>query len=155
MRHAFLTRDPTYIDPPPGTTGRGRQNPNLDPLAAAYGAKYVLDLDGNAFSGRFYRLLWSRSAVVKQTVLREWHDGRLVPWLHFIPLSPGADELAEVIRYLTEEERGKVIGESIARQGTAWAQRTLRMVDLELTMLRLLMEYGRLVSEVTRESGVG
>ncbi|KIX95863.1 uncharacterized protein Z520_08571 [Fonsecaea multimorphosa CBS 102226] len=164
MRHAFLKRDPTYVDPPReeegtnksgggGSGGKRRKNPNADPLSTAYGAKYVLDMDGNAFSGRFYRLLLSKSAVLKQTVFQEWHDGRLVPWVHFIPISPGAEELAEVVRYLSEDERGKEIRERIARQGRDWAQKTLRMVDLELTMLRVLMEYGRLVSDHRQEMG--
>ena len=46
--------------------------------------KYTLnfDIDGNGHSGRFYRLLNSRSLPLKQTVFREWHDERLEPWLH-------------------------------------------------------------------------
>ncbi|KIW24199.1 uncharacterized protein PV07_09927 [Cladophialophora immunda] len=162
MRHAFLKRDPTYEDAPRDEEeeeegskrgGHKRRNPNADAPSAAYGAKYVLDMDGNAFSGRFYRLLLSQSAVLKQTVFQEWHDGRLVPWVHFIPISPGADELAEVVRYLSEDETGRGIGERVARQGREWARKTLRMVDLELAMLRVLMEYGRLVSDSRQEMG--
>ena len=53
-------------------------DPKNEPL------KYTLafDLDGNGHSGRFYRLLSSRSLPLKQTVFREWHDERLKPWLH-------------------------------------------------------------------------
>lgn len=34
--------------------------------------RYLLDLDGNAWSGRFHRLLSSNSAVIKSTIFPEW-----------------------------------------------------------------------------------
>lgn len=34
--------------------------------------KYLLDLDGNAWSGRFHRLLSSNSVVLKSTIFPEW-----------------------------------------------------------------------------------
>lgn len=34
--------------------------------------KYMLDLDGNAWSGRFHRLLSTNSAVLKSTIFPEW-----------------------------------------------------------------------------------
>jgi hypothetical protein len=150
MRRTFLRdeNDRRNRDHPQGKVKSDREAaPKLDPLSAGYAAKYVLDMDGNAFSGRFYRLLLSNSAVLKQTMFQEWHDGRLVPWVHFIPISPGALELGEVMRFLTQDDRGREIGKAVARQGREWARKTLRMVDLELTMLRILMEYGRLVSD--------
>lgn len=119
----------------------------VDSINATYLSKYVLDMDGNTFSGRFYRLLETRSAVLKQTIFKEWHDGRLIPWVHYIPVSPSGDELGEIMRFLTQEEAGRTIGRNIAAQGRDWAKRTLRIADIELTFLRLLMEYGRLVSD--------
>jgi hypothetical protein len=35
--------------------------------------KYMLDLDGNAWSGRFHRLLSSNSVVLKSTIFPEWY----------------------------------------------------------------------------------
>ena len=122
-------------------------NPNRDSLNASYTSKYALDMDGNAFSGRFYRLLKSKSAVIKQTIFKEWHDGRMVPWIHFIPLSMNADELGEMMRFLTQEKAGKAIGKKIATEGRKWALTTLKRRDLEVTFLRILMEYGRLMDD--------
>lgn len=34
--------------------------------------KYALDIDGNAWSGRFHRLLSSNSAILKSTIFPEW-----------------------------------------------------------------------------------
>ncbi|PHH73337.1 hypothetical protein CDD80_3898 [Ophiocordyceps camponoti-rufipedis] len=45
----------------------------------------AFDLDGNGISGRFYKLLASKTLPLKQTLLREWHDERLVPWVHYAP----------------------------------------------------------------------
>lgn len=122
-------------------------DPQKDPLSASYGSKYVLDMDGNSFSGRFYRVLGSRCAALKQTLIKEWHDGRLVPWVHFIPVSMEAEELGEIMRFLIEEKAGQEIGKQIAEDGRNWANIILRKIDLELTFLRILMEYGRVVSD--------
>lgn len=113
-------------------------------MSASQGSKYVLDMDGNRFSGRFYRLLRSNSAVVKQTILKEWHDDWLVPWVHFIPLSLDGDELWEVMRFLGTTKRGDEIGADIARGSTEWVGKVLRKVDTELVVLRLVLEYARL-----------
>jgi Glycosyl transferase family 90 len=123
------------------------ENPNKDPSNFAYLDRYALDIDGNGFSGRYYRLLKSRSAVIKQTIFKEWHDGHLVPWVHYIPLSMDADELPEIMRFLTQDKRGRDLGERIARESRSWANITLRKIDLQLAFLRLLLEYGRLMSD--------
>ncbi len=130
-------------------------DPTPEPMAASYSSKYVIDLDGNSFSGRFYRLLKSKSAVLKQTVMKEWHDGRLVPWVHYIPVSHSGDELGEMMRFLTEEESGRKIGENIAGQGKKWANKVLRMEDMEITFLRILMEHARLLDDDRDSLGYG
>ena len=118
-----------------------------EPKEAALGSKYALDIDGNTFSGRYYRLLKSNVAVLKHTSFKEWHDGRLMPWVHYIPVSAGAEELGEMMRYLVEEEEGREIGKRIAEQGREWARRTLRTEDLEVVFIRVLMEYARIMSD--------
>jgi Glycosyl transferase family 90 len=130
-------------------------NPNRELLNTTYQSKYALDLDGNGFSGRYYRLLKSRSAVIKQSFFREWHDRRLVPWVHYLPLSMAGTELPEMMRFLTRDPRGQQVGERIAREGRAWANITLRKVDLRLAFLRLLLEYGRLMDDERENLGYG
>lgn len=44
------------------------------------GYKYILDVDGNAWSGRFHRLMASKSVVFKSTIFPEWYSSRVVPW---------------------------------------------------------------------------
>ncbi|MGG6497011.1 UNVERIFIED_CONTAM: glycosyl transferase family 90, partial [Bacteroidetes bacterium 56_B9] len=73
----------------------------------AFRSKLTFDMDGNGISGRYYQLLASKSVVLKQTLLREWHDDRLVPWAHYVPVSQGLEELPELVSYLTTSVRGQ------------------------------------------------
>lgn len=50
------------------------------PLGQHWAYKYLLDLDGMGYSGRFLALLSSESAVVKSTVWQEFLTDWLQPW---------------------------------------------------------------------------
>ena len=117
--------------------------------------KYLLDMDGNAFSGRFYSFLRSKSAVVKMAVSREWHDEWLKPWLHYIPISVQGNDWIETIRwYLDGTEGGgksTMEGKKVAERGREWSNKVLRNEDLEVWFYRLLLEYARVVDD-DRES---
>ncbi|KAF3917765.1 hypothetical protein ABW20_dc0102522 [Dactylellina cionopaga] len=106
----------------------------------AWGYKYLLDMDGNAFSGRFYAFLLSNSAVFKMALFREWHEEWLVPWVHYVPLSLDMGESIEVLRYFTKEKDGAGEIKKIAEQGKYWAKKVLRKEDIEVWFFRLLLE---------------
>ncbi|CAL5873467.1 uncharacterized protein PFLUO_LOCUS7746 [Penicillium psychrofluorescens] len=118
-----------------------------DALAASYKAQYNLDLDGNGLSGRFYRLLRSKSAVLKQTLYQEWHDDWLIPWVHYIPLSMDLGDFPEIVRYLTQEREGQTLGGKVAQNSYEWSRKVLRGEDMQLVWWRLMLEYGRLLSD--------
>ena len=42
--------------------------------------KYILDLDGMSYSGKFFAYLSSDSAVIKSTVYREFFSDWIQPW---------------------------------------------------------------------------
>ncbi|KAJ6442794.1 methyltransferase [Purpureocillium lavendulum] len=111
---------------------------------AALGSKLVFDMDGNGISGRFVKLLASRSAVLKQTLLREWHDERLVPWVHYLPVSLGLGELPEMVAWLTGTEEGRRRAKAVADNGREWAARAMRTEDRSIYMFRLMLELARL-----------
>ena len=113
----------------------------------AWKYKYLIDVDGNAFSGRFYAFLKSRSLIYKLAIFREWHDEWLKPWFHYIPMSLKGDEWVEAVRWFAGEAPGKKNAEKIALQGKEWADKILRNEDLEAWFFRLLLEYGRLVDD--------
>lgn len=103
--------------------------------------KYLLDMDGNAFSGRFYAFLKSKSLVFKMAIFREWHQEWLKPWVHYVPLSLKGDEALESVRYFsTEGEGGKPLAEKLAEQGRDWAGKVLRNEDFEVWFFRVLLE---------------
>ncbi|ATY66615.1 hypothetical protein A9K55_001055 [Cordyceps militaris] len=94
--------------------------------------KLTFDMDGNGISGRYYKLLASNSAPLKQTLLREWHDDRLKPWVHYIPVSQGMEELPELVQYLTQTEDGREHARRIAENGQKWFIRAFREIDMSI-----------------------
>ena len=118
------------------------KNPRAD-TDAPFHSKLVFDIDGNGSSGRYLKLLASRSAVLKQTLLREWHDERLVPWLHFIPVSLGLEELPELVEWLMRTGAGQQAARKMADRGRDWVQTALRKEDREVYLYRTMLELAR------------
>ncbi|KAF1945045.1 hypothetical protein EJ02DRAFT_419835 [Clathrospora elynae] len=108
-------------------------------------SRFIFDTDGNSFSGRYYTLLQSKSVVLKQTVLREWHDERLIPWIHYIPVSLSMDELPEAMRYLTSHEDGRRRAKEIANASREWHGKVLRREDFTIYLYRLMLELARIM----------
>jgi len=125
--------------------------------------KHLLDMDGNAFSGRFYSFLKSKSLTYKMAVFREWHHEWLKPWVHYVPLSLIGDEHLDVVQWFSGVEvkdeqsaregnkkiadksgNGNSLGEKkareIAERSREWAGKALRNVDFEVWLFRLLLE---------------
>ncbi|KZL71760.1 capsular associated protein [Colletotrichum incanum] len=137
---------------------------NATPMAEQFSSKFLPDADGYSFSGRFRAFLMSTSVPLKATVYAEWHDDRLTPWLHFVPLDNTFQDLYGVLDFFTDgddepqESWGvhKVLGKKskgddaarwIAEQGKEWAEKVLRREDMRLYVWRLLLEFARLCDE--------
>ncbi|RPA77979.1 hypothetical protein BJ508DRAFT_319022 [Ascobolus immersus RN42] len=132
-------------------------------LTEQFTSKFLIDVDGHSFSGRWRAFLLSRSLGIKATIFREWHDSRLKEWLHFFPLSNDFDELYALLTYLTgvpadvtidgEEKLGQMIkahdtvAEKIADNSRVWAKKVLRREDIDVYMYRLILEYARLMDD--------
>jgi hypothetical protein len=106
----------------------------------AWKYRFLLDMDGNAFSGRFYAFLKSKSLVFKMAVFQEWHKDWLKPWVHYIPMSLKGDDWLEAVRYFSGEPEGKVQAPRLAFQGRDWSAKALRNEDFEVWFFRLLLE---------------
>lgn len=120
-----------------------RQAFDLKPFAdqqEAWRHKHLLDMDGNAFSGRFYAFLHSQSLTYKMTLFREWHMEWLKPWVHYVPLSLNGSEWVEALRWFSSENEGKLQARRIAEASTEWAKTALRNEDIEAWFFRLLLE---------------
>lgn len=125
----------------------GDGNQPLEDIGMSLEHKYVLDIDGNTWSGRFHRLLRSRSCVFKMTIFRQAHDDRLEPWFHYVPVSMSARELPEIMRFFTQDARGREIASNIADAGHQAARRYIRATDADIATLRVLLELARLLDD--------
>ncbi|KAL4248591.1 Protein O-Glucosyltransferase/Glycosyltransferase 90 [Abortiporus biennis] len=131
--------------------------------------KYLVDIDGHGYSGRFFSFLESDSAVLKATVYREFFEQWMQPWLHYIPLSPSYQEIYNIHAFfsgatrstlfianstsaaLPRSKRRSIDGDRrlrrIARAGKQWKRTMGRRVDMEAYVYRLVLEYARLSSD--------
>ncbi|KAJ3793605.1 hypothetical protein GGU11DRAFT_849351, partial [Lentinula aff. detonsa] len=78
------------------------------PLGGHWKYKYLLDLDGMSYSGRFMAFLASDSVPIKSTVYEEFFGEWIEPWrvkihikLHYIPLSAGYEEIYNIYSYFS------------------------------------------------------
>ncbi|KOS17994.1 Beta-1 [Escovopsis weberi] len=140
-------------------------------MGEQFASKYLPDIDGNSFSGRYLGFLRSTSLPIKATLWREWHDARLVAWKHFVPMDSRFVDYYGIMDYFLgfgegegEGEGGAGIGarsgsghdhaaEKIAGDGKAWAERVLRKEDMSIYTLRLLLEYARLLDDERERLG--
>ncbi|RCI11096.1 hypothetical protein L249_7182 [Ophiocordyceps polyrhachis-furcata BCC 54312] len=113
----------------------------------AWAYKYLLDMDGNAFSGRFYAFLQSRSLTFKLAVFREWHAEWLKPWAHYVPLSLQGDDWLDAVRFFAHSSVGNNEAERMAEASREWANKVVRKVDMEAWFFRLMLEYARVIDE--------
>ncbi|KAK3717589.1 arginyl-tRNA synthetase [Vermiconidia calcicola] len=117
------------------------------PMKDQYDYKYLPDIDGNSFSGRYRGFLMSTSLPIKATIYEEWHDSRLVPWKHFIPMDNTFIDIYGIMEYFLGNERMGVQGhDEVARDiaigGKQWADKVLRREDMQIYVFRLLLESG-------------
>ena len=110
-----------------------------------YNYKYLPDLDGNSFSGRYRGFLGSTSLPIKATIYDEWHDSRLVPWKHFVPMDNTYIDIYGIMAYFLggRDETAK----QIAMEGKKWTETVLRREDMQIYVFRLLLEYARLCDD--------
>lgn len=135
------------------------------PMAEQYAYKYLPDIDGNSFSGRYRGFLGSTSLPIKATIYKEWHDDRLVPWKHFVPMDNTFIDVYGIMEYFVGNKKLGLEGHddvarNIALDGKRWAEKVLRKEDMSVYVFRLLLEYARLCDDDREkmgwaESGVG
>ena len=118
------------------------------PMQDQYKYKFLPDIDGNSFSARYRGFLRSTSLPLKATVYAEWHDDRLQPWVHFVPLDNTLRDLYPVMDYFSDDGgSGDAAARFIAEQGGSWSEKVLRREDMRLYVWRLLLEWARVCDE--------
>ncbi|KAL2757270.1 glycosyltransferase family 90 protein [Sodiomyces alcalophilus JCM 7366] len=114
-------------------------------MAKQYGFKFLPDVDGNSFSGRYRAFLLSTSLPLKSTIYAEWHDSRLFPWVHFVPFDNSFMDIYGIMDYFLNGHDKEA--ERIAAEGKTWAEAVLRREDMRLYVWRLLLEYARVIDD--------
>lgn len=119
--------------------------------------KFLVDIDGHSFSGRWHAFLESKALGMKATIFREWHDSRLFAWRHFVPMDNRYDDVYTLLTYflgvgtppeqrvdgiMRENDKAYVArhdteGKRIADQGREWAKKVLRREDIEVRSLMM------------------
>ncbi|CAK7210165.1 hypothetical protein SBRCBS47491_000682 [Sporothrix bragantina] len=124
------------------------------PLQDQFRSKFLPDIDGNSFSGRYHAFLKSSSLPIKATIWKEWHDARLVAWQHFVPMDNRYSDWFGIMDYFLGKSQngqnghdGDAAAEKIATAGREWAARVLRREDMQVYVFRLLLEYARVLDE--------
>ncbi|SGZ26582.1 BQ5605_C024g09945 [Microbotryum silenes-dioicae] len=102
-------------------------------LTDSYKYKYVFDVDGNGWSGRFHRLMSMKACVFKSTLFPEWYGDRIQPWVHYVPIKVDYSDLYDALTFF----RGL--------QGKEWARDHWRKQDMAAYMFRLTLEWARIV----------
>lgn len=113
-------------------------------------AKYLIDVDGNAWSARFQRLMASGSLVFKSTALPEWWNDRVQPWVHYVPVKLDYTDLYDSLSFFRGDMNGRGKGgeDDLARDigmaGREWSEKFYRTEDMIAYVFRLYLEWARL-----------
>lgn len=108
--------------------------------------KYLLDVDGNTFSGRFLSLLRSGSLVFKSTVFEEYFNDWLRPYEHYIPVRPDLSDLVERVHWaMKHDDEARRIQET----GKLFVERVVTDSQNDCYFALVLLEWARLQHNAT------
>ncbi|WOO79768.1 Beta-1,2-xylosyltransferase 1 [Vanrija pseudolonga] len=110
--------------------------------------KYIVDIDGNAWSARFQRLVASGSLIFKATIMPEWWTDRIQPWVHYVPVKADFTDLYDSLAYFSGDLEGNgaedELAKKIALAGRDWSLTHFRMEDMTAYVFRMYLEWARL-----------
>ena len=116
----------------------------------------MFDVDGWGYSARFKSILASSSVPLKVTVWEEWFTERLLPWYHFVPVSASLQEAPQIMAYFVGDGHKLAAHDELAKRiadaGSDFVRNHLRIVDQELFVFRLILEWQRLIDD-RRDAG--
>ncbi|KAJ7910582.1 glycosyl transferase family 90-domain-containing protein [Mycena leptocephala] len=111
------------------------------PREEVYMYKYLLDVDGNTFSGRYAALLKSGSLVFKSTAFQEFFSDWIRPYEHYIPVKLDLSDLVDRLKWAMENEEE---ARAIQDRGMWFARRVLTDAQNNCYFAALLLEWARL-----------
>lgn len=110
--------------------------------------KYVIDVDGNAWSSRFRRLLLSNNVVLKTTFYPEWFNDILIPWYHYVPIRMDYSDVYDIMAFFVGAPDGSAEGhddlaKEIAQNGMDFVRQHWRQEDMQSFMFLVMLEVSR------------
>nr|GAT52541.1 predicted protein [Mycena chlorophos] len=117
------------------------------PREDVYRYKYVFDVDGNSFSGRYLGLLRSGTLVFKSTIFLEYFGDWLQPFEHYIPVLPDLSDLVDKLEWAVAHDDE---ARRIQQAGQVFAERILTDAQNDCYFSRVLLEWGRLYGMAER-----
>ncbi|KAG8897908.1 Glycosyltransferase Family 90 domain containing protein [Tulasnella sp. 403] len=114
--------------------------------------KFLIDIDGNACSTRFKRLMTTRGLVLKSTIHSEWYSDRIQPWVHYVPVRYDYTDLYDIMAFFKGDVDGQgghghdELAATIGAAGRRWSLTHYRKEDMTAYLLRLFLEYARVMS---------
>ncbi|KAK7052661.1 CAP10 domain-containing protein [Favolaschia claudopus] len=111
------------------------------PREEVFKYKYVLDVDGNTFSGRYLGLLQSGSLVFKSTGFQEHFSDWLKPFEHYIPVKVDLSDLVDRVRWAIENEEE---ARAIQQRGMEFARNVITDEQHDCYFALVLLEWARL-----------
>ncbi|KAJ6599511.1 glycosyl transferase family 90-domain-containing protein [Mycena sp. CBHHK59/15] len=120
------------------------------PREEAYEHKYLFDVDGNSFSGRYLGLLKTGSLVFKSTLFQEYFDDWLQPFVHYIPVLPDLSDLVDRIEWAIAHDEE---AHRIQAAGQEFAERVVTDDQNDCYFFLVLLEWARLQAYARDISG--
>lgn len=150
------------------------KDPVRGPEALMY--KYVVDVDGNAWSSRFRRLLKGNNVVLKSTMYvsvsrelcheqadpfqPEWFSDLLVPWYHYVPIRFDYKDMHDIMAFFTGAPDGSTEGRDdlandIAEQAHQFINQHWRVEDMRSYVMLVFLEYFRIFQDDRKGASLG
>lgn len=117
--------------------------------------KYLWDMDGNGSSGRFIHFLkYSKSLIFRAKLFSEWFDGYIRAGKHYLSFNfdysdtnPSAKGNSEILRAIEWAKKNDREAERMVNEVTNFANKHLRLEDMQCYSFRYLLEYHSLLRD--------
>ena len=115
------------------------------PQDAFWRNKYLMDVDGNTFSQRFFVFLFHNSLIFHAGLFVDWFSERLKPNVHYIPISLTYKDLADKVSWARQNDKK---ARDIAENAMRLAWNDLRKEEMQCYMFRVMAEYVELLRQL-------
>ena len=105
--------------------------------------KAIIDIDGNSWSSRFFRLMCMNSVVLKvQPTHIDYFFPELKPWVHYLPVHANLSNLLDVVRLAVSEDQETMHRmQSIVRNANDWCKEKVTLESMASDMMWIMISY--------------